>query len=44
MRDRIAGLAESYAREFGLVPGFRAALHCGPVAVSEIGRSKEQIG
>lgn len=44
MRDCIAGRADSYAREFGLVPEFRAALHCGPVVVTEIGRSKEQIG
>jgi len=44
IRDRIAALAESYAREFGLVPDFRAVLHCGPVVVSEVGRSKEQIG
>ena len=44
MRGRIAHLAESYAREFGVVPGFRAVLHCGPVVVSEIGRTKQQIG
>jgi len=44
MRDRIGALAESYEAEFGTVPAFRAALHCGPVVLSEIGRSKGQIG
>lgn len=43
MRHRIAQLAESYRREFGVVPDFRAVLHCGPVVVSEIGLSKEQV-
>jgi len=43
MRDRMDHLAESYRREFGTVPEFRAALHCGLVVVSEIGLSKEQV-
>lgn len=44
MRASIADLAESYVREFGLVPQCRAVLHCGPVVVNEIGRTKQQIG
>ena len=44
VRDRIADLADSYVNEFGVAPAFRAALHCGPVTVSEVGRSKQQIG
>ncbi len=43
VRNHIDGLAESYRQEFGHVPQFRAALHGGPVVVSEIGRSKQQI-
>jgi adenylate cyclase len=31
--DRIASQAAAYNRDFGVVPDFRAALHCGPVAV-----------
>ena len=44
IRTRIADLRESYASEFGVVPQFRAVLHCGPVVVNEIGRTKQQIG
>ena len=43
MHHQMASLAESYRREFGTVPEFRAALHCGPVVVSEVGLSKEQV-
>lgn len=43
MRRHMGHLADSYRREFGTVPEFRAALHCGPVVVSEIGLSKEQV-
>ena len=31
------------ARDFGLVPDFRAGLHCGPVAVGELGYLKKEI-
>lgn len=44
IRARIAALGESYAREFGQVPEFRAVLHGGAVVVSEIGRTRQQIG
>jgi adenylate cyclase len=35
--------APSYAREFGVVPRFRAGIHAGPVVVSECGVAKRQI-
>ena len=44
MRRRLARRADSYVREFGVAPDFRAVLHCGPVVVAEIGRTKQQIG
>ena len=43
IQDRIAERAELYRREFGLVPQFRAALHAGPVVISECGDSRRQI-
>jgi class 3 adenylate cyclase len=39
----MGGLATIYQRAFGVVPQFRAALHCGPVIVSECGSSKRQL-
>jgi class 3 adenylate cyclase len=39
----IAEQADSYHRKFGLVPQFRAALHAGPVVISECGDSHRQI-
>jgi adenylate cyclase len=39
----MAGLADTYQRAFGVVPQFRAALHCGPVIVSECGSAKRQL-
>jgi class 3 adenylate cyclase len=44
IRGRITDLTACYAAEFGVVPDFRAVLHCGPVVVSEIGHSKQQLG
>ncbi len=41
--DRIRGEGPAYAREFGLIPDFRAGLHCGPVAVGELGNLKKEI-
>jgi class 3 adenylate cyclase len=41
--DTIAGKADSYRREFGMVPGFRAGLHAGPVVISECGNSRRQL-
>jgi class 3 adenylate cyclase len=39
----MAGLAAVYRRAFAVVPQFRAALHCGPVIVSECGSAKRQL-
>jgi adenylate cyclase len=39
----IADLADTYERAFGVVPQFRAALHCGSVIVSECGSAKRQL-
>jgi adenylate cyclase len=41
--DTIADKAESYRKEFGMVPGFRAGLHAGPVVISECGNSRRQL-
>ena len=41
--DAIAEKADSYRQEFGMVPGFRAGLHAGPVVISECGSSRRQL-
>ena len=41
--DTIAAKADSYITEFGMVPGFRAGLHAGPVVISECGNSRRQL-
>jgi adenylate cyclase len=41
--DRIAAQGPAYEREFGVVPDFRAALHCGPVAVGELGSLRKEF-
>jgi hypothetical protein len=38
--DAIAEKADSYRREFGTVPTFRAGLHAGAVVISECGNSR----
>lgn len=43
VEDRIEKSADSYRHEFGSVPRFRAALHAGPLVVSECGDSRRQI-
>jgi class 3 adenylate cyclase len=43
VEDRIEESADSYRHEFGAVPRFRAALHAGPVVISECGDSRRQI-
>src|SRR6185437_11137631 len=40
---RLARLGANYEREFGLQVEFRAALHCGPVVVGEMGTVKKEI-
>jgi adenylate cyclase len=41
--DRIAAQGPAYQREFGVIPDFRAGLHCGPVAVGELGSLRREI-
>ena len=41
--DRIDAQRSAYERDFGLVPDFRAGLHCGTVAVGELGYLKKEI-
>jgi len=42
-RDVIAGNGERYRRRFGVVPEFRAALHCGEIVAGEIGDVRREI-
>ena len=42
-RRRLAAGAGGYMRDFGFVPDFRAALHCGEVVVGELGSLKKEI-
>ena len=43
IQDRIAERANGYRGEFGVVPHFRAAMHAGPIVISECGESRRQI-
>ena len=42
-RDLIAGKGERYLTRFGIVPEFRAALHCGEIVAGEIGDLRREI-
>ena len=41
--ERLAARGADYEREFGLRADFRAALHCGPLVVGELGYLKKEI-
>jgi adenylate cyclase len=41
--DRIAAHGPVYEKEFAVVPDFRAGLHCGPIAVGELGSLRKEI-
>jgi adenylate cyclase len=41
--ERLRAQGPAYPREFGLAADFRAGLHCGPVAVGELGYLKKEI-
>src|SRR5581483_11484942 len=41
--ERLAAAGPGYEREFGFRADFRAALHCGSVAVGELGHLKKEI-
>ncbi len=42
-QDAIASNKERYMRRFGVVPEFRAALHCGEIVAGEIGDVRREI-
>ena len=42
-RDFITSHSEQYRKRFGVVPGFRAALHCGEIVAGEIGDVRREI-
>lgn len=42
-RDSIAARGDHYRRRFGVVPEFRAALHCGEIVAGEIGDLRREI-
>jgi adenylate cyclase len=41
--NRLGDQLPAYQREFGLAADFRAGLHCGPVAICEVGSLKREI-
>ncbi|MDH4058876.1 MAG: adenylate/guanylate cyclase domain-containing protein, partial [Cyclobacteriaceae bacterium] len=43
IKEKMEANAESYFSEFGIVPQFKAAIHCGDVTIGEIGRIKKDI-
>jgi adenylate cyclase len=43
IRAAVAGNAERYRRDFGVVPTFRGGLHGGPVTGGELGDLRRQI-
>lgn len=42
-RDRIGANGEQYRERFGVLPDFRAALHCGEIVAGEIGDVRREI-
>ncbi len=43
VRELITRNAEHYRRRYGMVPTFRAALHCGEIVAGEIGDTRREI-
>ena len=43
MREAVQKMSFRYREKFGLVPEFKAGLHCGPVTIGEIGVIKKDI-
>lgn len=43
IQDALQARSQDYLREFGLVPGFKAGLHFGPVATGEVGTVRKEI-
>ena len=43
IKKSLANRSEKYKEDFGLMPGFKAAIHCGKVTTGEIGVIKKEI-
>ncbi|MBI5706864.1 MAG: adenylate/guanylate cyclase domain-containing protein [Armatimonadetes bacterium] len=43
LKREIAAKSERYEREFGVVPAFKAGVHCGRVVAAEVGYGKTEI-
>lgn len=43
IKDLIKKYSEKYRTKYGVVPSFKAGLHCGPVTVGEVGTLKSEI-
>jgi len=43
IRNKIEQVSDRYKKKFGIVPGFKAGLHCGEVVTGEVGDSKREI-
>jgi adenylate cyclase len=43
INDAVARRVDSYRREYGVVPEYKAGLHCGPVISAQIGDIKREI-
>jgi adenylate cyclase len=43
IRDKIKSNSTRYTERFGLVPDFKAGLHCGKVTIGEVGVIKKEI-
>ena len=43
IKKSLANQSEKYKEDFGLIPGFKAAIHCGKVTAGEIGVIKKEI-
>jgi len=43
MRRQIEGRRDYYLKQYGIVPDFKAGLHCGSVVATEVGEIKSEI-
>jgi adenylate cyclase len=43
MKKEIEKKSEPYQKKYGMIPGFKAGIHCGKVVVGEIGIIKRDI-
>jgi len=43
IRDKIESNSNKYIKRFGLVPDFKAGLHCGNITIGEVGVIKKEI-